>query len=371
MRILAVHSAYHPQQEKRSAVDAWRIARPLDELRKHCPTWIIDERLTIVPEIEKYADKREFTQAEMEAAFEDVCSYDIVLTSYQSNPTMYTLLQVAQKRAGTQYIMDMDDDMFAIDPNNPVWAVIGDEQVYNMQCMIRDCAWLTTTTEDLAQKFRSRRKGHHKDTVMVVPNYISDEYQAPKPDNGDRIVIGFFGGSSHYGDLHNTGVLEALQTVMHEHKNVYFKSVGIPIDYYLPKSRVKVADARKGDAWLQEIYPSLQLDIAIGPLEDTVFNAGKSNIKWQEATRAGSLFVCSNIGPYRHLLPGTALKCRNGADDWYRVLSQAVQNAELRSSTVAAAQDVLTNSYRLEDNWMVYKAMLEKVAAAKHERVTV
>jgi hypothetical protein len=363
IKILAIHSANHPSQDKRSGVDQWRLYRPLRELRKLCPTWQVDEQLTIIKDIEGYSSKKEFTQAEMEAAFENVCKYDIVLTSYQSNPTFYTMLKVAEKRAGVQYIMDVDDNMFAIDPNNPVWAVIGVQEVYHMQCMIRDNTWISTTTEDLAKEFRARRKGHHKDTVLVNPNYISDDYQATPPSNGDRLVIGFFGGSSHYGDLHNTGLLEALQRLMHEHKHVYFKSVGIPIDTYLPRGRVTVGDAKKGDAWLHDIYPGLQLDIALGPLEDTIFNVGKSNIKWQEATRAGSLFVCSNIGPYSHLLPGTALKCRNTSDDWYRVLSLAVQSAELRSSTVKEAQNVLASSYRLEDHANDYKRMLEFVHA--------
>lgn len=372
MKILVIHSNFNPDQSKHSAVDEWRLVRPMKELSKHVD-WQIDYRPTLIPGFDRYKDKQEFTQAEMENAFKDVSSYDIVFSSYQANPTMYSLLKVAADRTGTQYIMDVDDDMFAINPDNPIWTKMTDEKIYYMQCMIRDNSWISTTTPQLADVFTTRRVGHGSRTVFVNPNYISDDYQHPGFANGDKLVIGYFGGSAHYKDMHDSGVLPALRRVMHEHKNVYFRSVGMIIDDYLPKARCVVEDGKKGAGWLDEVYPSLNFDIALGPILDNIFNNGKSDIKWQESTRAGSLFVCSNIGPYKQLLPDTALKCRNTEDDWYRVLKTAVTDAALRRKTVAEAQRVLSSSYRLETNWQKYKLMFETVqqAANKPDYATV
>jgi glycosyltransferase involved in cell wall biosynthesis len=360
LKVLVIHTNLNPDQSKHSAVDAWRLVRPMRELQKHVD-WQIDYRPTLVPEIQKYKDKTEFTAEEMEKAFKDVSSYDIVFSSYQANPTMYTLLKVAADKTGTQYIMDVDDDMFAINPDNPIWTKMTDEKIYYMQRMIADNSWISTTTEALADVFRKRRQGLSKHSVFVNPNFISNDYQHPGFDNGDKLVIGYFGGSAHYKDMHDSGVLPALRRIMHEHKNVYFKSVGMIIDDYLPKARMVVEDGKKGAGWLNEVYPSLNFDIALGPILDNIFNNGKSNIKWQEATRAGSCFVASNIGPYKTLLPGTALPCRNTEDDWYRVLNKAVTDAELRKKTVNEAQRVLESQYRLENHWERYKDMFETV----------
>lgn len=366
MKILALHSGHHADQNKRSAVDTWRLKRPIRELRNHT-TWDITEQSTLIPSVGKMKSAKEFTSQELDKAFQQICDYDIVFSAYQSNPSLWTLLQVARQRAGVQYVMDVDDDMFAINPDNPVWQNLKDEHVYMMQRMIANNSWLTTTTETLAEVFRARRPNLSPDTVRVIPNYIASEYQEYDPDNGEKIVIGFFGGSTHYGDLHRTGVLEAVQKIMHEHKNVYFKSVGMIVDTYLPRARVVIGDSHRGDSWTNEIFPSLNMDIALGPLEDNLFNRSKSNIKWQEATRAGAAFVCSDIGPY-HLIPdGEAMKVANTTKDWYTALSALVDDPQRRRELVDSARwDVATN-YRLENHWQAYKAFFEEVYAAKQK----
>lgn len=360
MRILVVHTNLNPDPDKHSAVDQWRLVRPIRELKKHCPDWQIDEQPTVIPDFAKYKDAKDFTEAEMEAAFKHICSYDIVFSSYQSNPTIFTLLQVARDKAGTQYIMDVDDDMFAINPDNPVWTKLTDERVYFMQRMIASNPWLCTTNEVLANRFRERRE-FDPASVFVIPNFIPDTYKHDPIDNGDKLVIGYFGGSTHYKDVHDTGFLPALERVMHEHKNVYFKSVGMIVDQYLPKARVTVEDGKKGDAWITDVFPSMNFDIAVAPLLDNIFNQGKSDIKWQESTRMGSLFVCSDVGPYTRLHDSVCLKTPNTEDGWYEALTKAVEDVEYRKATAARAGRVLNHENRLEDNWIYYKRMFELI----------
>lgn len=359
MKILVVHSVFGKDEKKKSPVHMWRVQRPIQELKKHVD-WQIDEQPTLIKDFEKYKSSTEFTAEEMELAFENVCKYDIVFSSYYSNPTAYTLLKVAAKKAGVQYVMDVDDDMFAIDPDNPFWLLSDDEKCYFMQCMIRDNAWITTTSEQLATVFRERRQGKPKDSVFVLPNYITDDYQHPKFDNGEKIVVGYFGGSSHHKDIHDTDVLESLQKLMAENKNVYFKSVGVPIKKFLP--RYEYVKPRRGGGWLTDLYPKLNMDIAIAPLEDSIFNKGKSNIKWQEATRAGACFVASRVGPYALLSPDVAqLVPKNTKQDWYKALKRVVDDVDIRKKFVTTAQASLRANWRLEDHWQQYRDMFIKV----------
>lgn len=364
MKILAIHSIHGDNEKTKSAVDLWRIKRPLTELKKHVD-WQIDEQPTFIKGVEKYKNAKEFTEEEMQKAFEHICKYDIVFSSYHADPTAYSMLKVAADKAGVQFVMDVDDDMFSVNPDNPFWIKMNDEKCYWMQCMIRDNTWISTTTDALAKVFRDRRKGHHKDTVFVNPNCINDEYKHPPFDNGDKIVIGYFGGSSHYADLHETGVAEALQKLMHENKKVYFKAVGMPLDKYVPRGRYGFVDGKRGNGWVKELFPSLKMDIALAPLHNNIFNHGKSNIKWQEATRAGACFVASRIGPYRSLFSNTAILTDNTKEGWYKALKNAVDDASHRKRMVRAAKDELAKNWRLETHWQQYKVMFEKIKECK------
>lgn len=362
MKILAVHSFLNKNQNTRSAVDGWRIYRPLQELAKHVD-WQIDHQATFIKDIEKYKNSKEFTPREMQLAFDNISKYDIVFSSYHPDPTAYTLLKVAADKSGTQFIMDVDDDMFAVNPDNPFWIKMTDEACYQMQCMIRDNQWISTTTERLAKVFRDRRK-LPSETVFVNKNCITDEYQHEAFKNKE-IVIGYFGGSSHYADIHDTGIADAVQKLMHDNKNIRFKSVGMPVDFYIPKKRYEFVEGKRGDGWLKELYPNLKIDIAIAPLAKNIFNNGKSNIKWQEATRAGACFVCSDFGPYNDLPDDVCIKVNNNSNDWYNALKTLIDTSERKNLLNRARQEL--ENWRMENNWQMYKEMFEKVKEFKDD----
>lgn len=364
MKILAIHSIWDNDQ-KMSAVDIWRIWRPLRELAKHVD-WQIDAQPTFIKGFEKYKDKKDFTEEELEKAAEHLGQYDIVFSSYFADHTPYTLMKVVKDRYGTQFVLDIDDNMFAVNEDNPFWTKVGHKQVWWMQVMIRNNDWITTTTETLAQEFRNRRAqppdNKDPESVFVIPNYISADYQHPPLHNDPWLTIGYFGGASHFYDLNNTGVMPAIERLMHEHKNVRFKTIGIPATHYIPVKRHDFVDGKRGLKWITEIFPELNMDIAIAPLLDNTFNHGKSDIKYQEATLAHATFVASNIGPYRGLHNGVdCMLVDNTEESWYRALKKVVEDKKLRQLLLEnATKDVRTRMIET-NNWMKYKRMFERV----------
>lgn len=360
MRILGVHSGVLPS-EMQNARDMWRIKRPLNELSKHVD-WQIDHVSGIIPKYPENKDLKEFTEPEMAEGLALIKDYDIVFSSYHPDPTTFTLLQLARDKFGVQFVMDVDDDMFAINPDNPFWQKNDHQQVYWMQRMIAHNDWIVTPSEVLAGRFRDRRPGKASDLVITIPNYISDDYKHPGFDNGDTILIGYMGGSSHYSDLHSTGVLEAVQKIMHEHKNVRFQSIGMFTDTYLPKQRTHFDIGVRGDDYLNKLFPTFNFDIALAPLEDNIFNQGKSDIKWQEYTRAGSPVIASNVGPYKTLKDGVnAMLVDNNAEAWYKAIKTLIDRPKVQSILVQNAQNDV-KLLRLESNWGKYKDLFERVA---------
>ena len=356
MKILAIQSVRDKEMRdtnKQSAVDIWRIWRPMRELAKNTD-WQIDFKTTFIDEIEKYKDQSEFTNEEIEKSAKKIGEYDIVFHSYYPDPMFFAFSAVISKRYGTKFILDVDDDMFAIDPSNPIWNLLNHDDVLNMQIMIRNAHYITTTNENLADKIRKRTEVNGK--VTVIKNYIHDDYKSSKKKH-DGIVIGYMGGSSHYNDLHESGVLEAIQKIMFKHKDVKFKCAGVPVNYYLPKGRKEVIDSQRGLKYVSDLYPKLNFDIAVAPILDTIFNRCKSNIKWQEYTRMGAAVVASDVGPYKglpiDLVPNTS-------EDWYNALERLVTDEKHRRAQVKKSEELL-KTYRLEDNWIEYKTLFEEV----------
>jgi glycosyltransferase involved in cell wall biosynthesis len=358
MKILAVHNVSEGSK-KTKAVDIWRIYRPIQHLKKNTD-WQIDEQPTFIKGIEKYKDAQEFTPEELEKAAKHLGQYDIIWSTYFTNPTFYTLLRVVNAKYGTKFVLDVDDDLFAIKLDNPIWLKLTDENVWHMQCMVRDADYITTTTERLAHVIRERRD-QHDDTVFVLPNYIGDDYKNDPIDNGEEIVIGYFGGSSHFNDLDNSGAIEAVQKIMHENKNVRFVSCGMPIEKYLPKQRYSYDEGAPGLAWITDVFPRLNFDIAIAPIDNSRFSQCKSNIKWQESTRMGAAFVGSNIGPYSDLANGVnSLLVKNAQEDWYKALKKLVDDPRLRKTLVDQARKDL-ELWRVEVNWPHYVEVFKAV----------
>lgn len=361
LKILAIHNVGFDEADKESGVHIWRIWRPLEELKKHVD-WQIDYQKTFIKDIDEYKDLSEFAEAEVDAAGAHLGTYDIVFASCHVDFAAHCFMMAVSKRYGTKFIIDDDDNSFAIEPENPFWTRMTHEHVFYMQRIMRTSPYICTTNDNLAEVFKKRTECDAK--IYTIPNYIPDTYKQTEPDNGDKIVIGYFGGSQHWIDLEATGVAEALQRVMHEHKNVHVKSIGVPIQTYLPRARYHLEDVKYGRKFVTELFPTMQFDIGLAPIRQSIFSDGKSNIKWQEYTRMGAAFVGSNTGPYKSLKPGTGLLVENTEEAWYKALKSVVEDAEKRRALVTAARKELAANWRLEDpkNWGKYKTMFEEIA---------
>jgi hypothetical protein len=347
-----------------SAIDLWRIKRPILELQKHVD-WEFtfqDRLITDYHGCEEQPD--EFIRQYGADLVKELGKYDLIFTSYSTSPHVFTLLWGANKQYGTKFIIDIDDDLYDVDPGNfSFWKSAGWQGHEFLKTAASLAPYICTTNDDLAKKLK--RKSEVDVKTFVIPNYIADTYPDQEVDNGDDIVLGFFGGASHYLDLHETGLLLAVQKLMHEDKRVRFTSCGQPVDMYLPKARVKIIEPEGGTDWPAKLLPSLNLDIVVAPLLDTEFNQYKSDIKWQEATRMGSAFVGSKVGPYKSLDKSIARVVPNAEEAWYIALKDLVDDDSKRKAMVKEAKKALKDR-RLETNWEHYKSMFEEVCNANY-----
>jgi hypothetical protein len=356
MKILAIVKESYSGKEE-AANDIWRIKRPLQELSKHTD-WQIDYQSWLIRDGEKYDDPVDFLRNHAEAEVDHLGQYDAIYLTYFLSPHLYTLLWATNKKYGTKFIIDLDDDPYDIEPSNPFWLTAGWKGGLHLQRVSEIAPYLSTTNKHLAKKLREHSEVNSQ--VFVIPNYIPEQYKEYEPDNGDIIRVGYFGGASHYTDLHETGILPAIRQVLEENPNVRFRCVGQPIDEYLPPKQTDSLEIAEGELWARDRFPELHYDIALAPIRDTEFNKHKSNIKWQESTRMGAAFICTNYGPYKSLKDGTAWKVPNTQQAWYIAIKALVDDEKKRKQFVADSRRELIN-WKLEYNWHKYKEMFETV----------
>jgi hypothetical protein len=123
-----------------------------------------------------------------------------------------------------------------------------------------------------------------------------------------RPRVGWAGGTSHRGDL------ELLQDVVKALANevdwVFFGMCPDPLRPYVKEfhKAVQLADYPRKLA-------SLNLDLALAPLEQNLFNDCKSNLRLLEYGACGFPVVCSDTKAYAGYLPCTRVK-DNTAEQW-------------------------------------------------------
>lgn len=362
MKILAVSSLSDAPEWRKdkttSPVDQWRIVRPYKNLQKRYGVKVDFKKTLVAPQ---KAPKRDFD--EEKAAQETLQlfkKYDLVVSSYFQNAIVGTLAIICSQKTGTPLVIDVDDDWWSIPKDNPFWLRNDETVAAKIRWLLAEAPHLTTTNEILKGVYLKYRP---QKNVHIIPNMISlEEYSHPPFDNGDRVVVGWFGGSSHYKDINESGFLKALQKIMHEHKNVYFEACGALLDTYLPKQRVRLIEPVRGLRWL-ELFKSLRFDVGVAPLLDTPFANGKSDIKWQEYACMGAAFIGSNVGPYKrtvlHNIDG--LTVANTEEGWYNALKKLVINKDKRKELATNARRRVVQDFAIENKtskvWEVVRAI--------------
>jgi glycosyltransferase involved in cell wall biosynthesis len=359
MKLLASYNLTEARKDHTiSPVEVWRILRPTEALESNLK-WQIDKTVGIFPKAKKVKD---VTEEEMQKRIKYFSNYDMVWGSYYTNPFIHTFTMIAQEKIKTKFIMDVDDNVFEIDDINPIHMSIEKKYLEFLKGIVIDAKYITTSTERLAEKLRYYRSYRDPESVVVIPNLISTEVYKPATfDNKDKIVIGYAGGSSHYHDMHHTGLYDALLKIMHEYKNVYVESVGMFFNKYLPKTRYKFVYGKRGHEEWYKLYSKLKFDIALAPLEETPFTVCKSNIKWQEYSLMGVPTIASKVGPYadtiKHGSDGYLVE--NNTEAWYNALKLFVTNETLRRKIGDKAKERVVNEFSIEKNWKKIQTGIE------------
>lgn len=257
------------------------------------------------------------------------------------------------RRKGVAVVIDVDDDLTSIHPDNPAWTMLHPKRSewyvgkphkhswHNLGEACRAATLVVCTTPALARQYGANGNG------VVIPNYVPNHYFDVERVDSD--LLGWPASlQSHPNDPDAVGtavarlVSSGTRFRVTSHASGVGRAFGLTGDDVVdtPDASIDLAD------WPREIA---QLGVGIAPLADTRFNAAKSWLKPLELAAVGVPWVGSPRVEYRRL---HQLGCGLLADrpkDWYRTLRSLLTDDQRRAELSDAGRSVAAQ-LRLDDH---------------------
>ncbi|WP_434027915.1 glycosyltransferase [[Pseudomonas] boreopolis] len=156
---------------------------------------------------------------------------------------------------------------------------------------------------------------------------------------GRKPRVGWGGGAGHRGDLEM--IADVVAALADEVEWVFFGMCPDGIRPYVHEFHPGVPI---------EDYPaklaSLNLDLALAPLEDNLFNQCKSNLRLLELGACGFPVVCSDVRPYQCDLPVTRVKPR--FRDWVDAIRMHVHDLDAAAKAGDALREAIHRDWMLD-----------------------
>lgn len=260
---------------------------------------------------------------------------DVIVLQRVSLANLVQAIPMIRAR-GVAVVVDIDDDLTKIDPNNPAFAALhpkaGDARHTwkNLDLACRAATMVTVSTPQLLKVYAPHGNG------IVLENRVPERY-LNIPHDITVNSIGWAGSvHSHPFDLLEVGrSVGGFIAAGHPYRGVgpgdgLGKALGLPEDPPVTGT-VELRD------WADTI--ATHIGVGIAPLADTLFNMSKSWLKPLEMSALGVPWVASPRAEYVRLskLLGVGLLAEE-PKHWRRQLGRMITDEALRADQSAAGR---------------------------------
>lgn len=196
------------------------------------------------------------------------------------------------------------------------------------------------STEPLAEAL----KGLHPD-IRVVKNRLPLQWWSSvtsQRNQGRRPRVGWGWEGGHNNDLEM--IADVVKELADEVEWIFLGGCPDSVRPYAYEFHEEVAI---------EDYPaklaSLNLDLALAPLEDNLFNQCKSNLRLLEYGACGFPVVCSDVQPYWGNLPVTRVKPR--FKDWVNAIRMHISDLDAAAKVGDVLREVVLRDWMLDEQY--------------------
>lgn len=287
---------------------------------------------------------------------------DVLVFQRVSSKMMLQAMKI-WRHNGIAVVIDIDDDMSAIDQRNPAWLALHPrstgstaEYDWNTARLIAEAAsFVTVSTDALLKRYAPHGRG------AILRNCIPAAALRIKGEKTPK-SIGWGGALvSHTDDIQVVGL--AMARIQRE--GYKFTIVG-PQRGTKSAFRLDEEAVCDGPTTIGQWPHALsKLEVGIAPLNDTRFNAAKSWLKMLEYAAVGTACIGSPRAEYMRLhQKGVGLLASNPTE-WYRHAKRLLSDESYRSEVVQRGREAVAD-LTIEDNaWRWWEAWSSALAVER------
>lgn len=271
----------------KTAVGHYRVIQPVVELEK--AGWVTQQQYFEIP-----------TSIELER-----CSPDVAILQGRYTEGFVKEIERLKTFSKGFCIYELDDYVINVPKKNGHLKHTPKDLEKSLRRGIERCDRLVVSTQALADALHDA----HSD-IRVMPNMLAEElwtHLRSQRRTSRKPRVGWGGGTSHTGDLEV--ISDVVKTLANEVEWVFFGMCPPALRPYISEFHPPVP---------LELYPaklaSLNLDLALAPLEYHIFNDCKSNLRLLEYGACGYPVIVTDTRAYEGYLPCTRIKTNTTAE---------------------------------------------------------
>ncbi len=261
---------------------------------------------------------------------------DVVLLELPTGSRFPDVMQQMRNISGAKIVVEYDDYLLNLPMKNGNNSKFPQHMAKSLRKIMDSADWVVVSTAPLAEAY-SR---FHSDIRIAQNRLAPDQWGHLRSlsGTGKKVRVGWAGGSSHAGDLEI--LLPLIKELEHEVEWVFMgmkpKNVrcefhpGVPFEMYPEK------------------LASLNLDLALVPLELNHFNECKSNLRLLEIGTCGVPIIATDIEPYRCDLPVTLVE--NRFKNWMSAIRAHISDAQYLVSQGDKLREAIHRDWYLRNN---------------------
>ncbi|WP_085677757.1 MULTISPECIES: glycosyltransferase [unclassified Pseudomonas] len=302
-----------------SAVGHYRVAQPFTELER--AGWI--------------QGRLDFTTPDMIEVERE--KPDVLILQCRYTSSSIEEITRFKRLSNARRIFEIDDYIIDVPKKNAHARNIPADMRDRVTRGIALCDRLVVSTQPLADALSTM---HHD--IRVVPNMLAAPLWSglsSERQSSVRPRVGWAGGTSHRGDLEL--LLEVIKTLANEVDWVFFGMCPEVLRPYIKEFHAGVPLA---------LYPqklaSLNLDLALAPLEQNLFNDCKSNLRLLEYGACGFPVICTDTKAYGGYLPCTRVR-DNTTEQWLDAIRMHLADPEASYRQGDALREAVLRDYVL------------------------
>ena len=247
-------------------------------------------------------------------------------------------LQVLKGLSSTFKVFELDDYILELPSRSIHSTSFGKDTKQVLQRALTYCDRLVVSTEPLAEAMRAM----HPD-IRVAPNHLPMELWDVQGGRRDslRPRVGWAGGAGHSGDLEL--LADVVKTLAGEVDWVFMGMCPPELLPYIAEYH----DGVRFDDYPQRLA-ALDLDLALAPLENNLFNQCKSNLRLLEYGACGFPVIASDIEPYRGQFAIT--RVQNRPEQWIEAIRSHLSDRAASQSMGLELQRQIRTDWMLTDS---------------------